>query len=86
MKPGATPKETTSESESKSPPIGECASSKRAVKPSKKSNKPAAKTMIAAVTGIPENEKRMEKQPDNRLQQVIVLGICRLKPMSSHRF
>jgi hypothetical protein len=32
--------------------------------------------MIAALTGIPEAIKRMEKHPDTRLPQVMALGMC----------
>ena len=76
MKPGATPNETTSESESKSAPMGEWALSKRAEKPSKKSKRPATKIMMAALTGIPQPRNRIDKQPESRLQQVIAFGIC----------
>ena len=86
MNPGATPNDTTSDSESKSPPIGECAFSSRAVKPSRKSNSPAAKIITAAITGIPVKENMMEKQPETRLQQVMALGMCCFNDMSSHGF
>ena len=46
MNDGATPKETTSDKESSSPPIGDFALSSRAAKPSKKS-KTAATNIIA---------------------------------------
>ena len=86
MKPGATPNDTTSESESRSAPMGECAFSNRAVKPSKKSKSPATKIMIAAATGIPEKENKMEKQPEIRLPQVMVLGICCFRLTLFHSF
>ena len=76
MNPGATPNETTSESESKSAPMGEWAWSKRAAKPSRKSKSPATKTMWAAFTGMPKETNRMERQPETRLPQVRALGMC----------
>ena len=79
MNPGATPEETTSESESKSAPIGEWALSSRAAKPSKKSKRPATKIIMAAFTGTPMAIKRMEKQPETRLPQVRALGMCCLR-------
>ena len=83
MNPGATPKETTSESESKSAPMGEWAWSNRAAKPSRKSKSPATKIMMAALTGIPDATNRMERQPETKLPQVMVLGICCLRLISS---
>ena len=41
---------------------------------------------MAAATGIPEKENRIEKQPEIKLQQVIVFGICCFKPILSYRF
>ena len=76
MNPGATPEETTSDKESKSAPMGECAWSRRAAKPSKKSKRQATKIMMAAFTGMFIEMKRMERQPETRLPQVRALGIC----------
>ena len=75
MKPGATPDETTSANESKSAPMGECALSSRAAKPSRKSKRPATKIMTAALTGMPQATKRMDMQPETRLPQVRALGM-----------
>ena len=79
MNPGATPKDTTSDKESKSAPMGEWALSSRAVKPSRKSKRPAAKIMMAALTGMFMLRNRIERQPETRLPQVIVLGMCCLR-------
>lgn len=82
MNPGATPNETTSESESKSAPMGEWALRSRAEKPSKKSKSPATKTMMAALTGMSWARKRTDRQPETRLPQVMALGMCCLRFMA----
>ena len=74
INPGATPKETTSESESKSAPIGECALRRRAVNPSKKSKRPATRIMTAALMGMFSVRNKIDRQPDTRLPQVRRLG------------
>ena len=79
INPGATPEETTSDKESKSAPMGEWACSSRAAKPSKKSKRPATKIMMAAFTGIFMAMNMMERQPETRLPQVRVLGMCCLR-------
>ena len=81
MNPGATPKETTSERESKSAPMGEWAWSRRAAKPSKKSKSPATKIMMAALTGMLWVRNKMERHPETRLPQVMALGMCCLMDM-----
>ena len=78
------PKDTTSESESKSGPMGEWASRSRAAKPSRKSKSPATRIIRAALIGIPEAINKMEKQPDNRLPQVMTLGMCFLRFMGEY--
>ena len=83
MNPGATPKETTSDKESKSAPMGEWTLSSRAVKPSKKSKRPATKIISAALTGMFWVRNRMDRQPETRLPQVMALGICCLRRMRS---
>ena len=83
MNPGATPKETTSDNESKSAPMGEWTLSNLAAKPSKKSNNPATKIMSAALTGISWERNKIDRQPESRLQHVMVLGICCLMLISS---
>ena len=49
---GATPNDTTSESESRSAPIGDFACKALAAKPSRKSKTAAANIMTAAITGF----------------------------------
>ena len=41
---------------------------------------------MAAATGIPEKENKMEKQPEIRLQQVMAFGICCFRRILSHSF
>ena len=73
---GATPKETTSDSESNSLPIGDDTLSNRAANPSKKSK--TADTIIqrAALSRFPAKAAITERHPQARLQQVSMLGMC----------
>ena len=76
MKEGATPKEMTSDNESSSPPIGECAFKSRAAKPSKKSKRAAMKIITPAPMRFPLKSKAIEIQPESKLQHVKVFGRC----------
>ena len=76
MKPGKTPKETMSASESSSFPISDFTFSKRAAKPSKKSKTPARNIIILAHSSLPIITKYKPTQPENRFREVMVFGIC----------
>lgn len=74
---GATPKETTSASESNSLPIVDFTRSKRAAKPSKKSKKDANTTIIAAIANLLFwSAMTIAVTPADKLSKVIILGIC----------
>ena len=76
MAAGATPKVTTSASESSSFPSAPETPKRRAMNPSKKS-KTAPRTMkSSAMVSAPLMAKWMAMQPQMRLQLVIELGIC----------
>ena len=76
MNDGATPNETTSDNESSSPPIGDFASRVRAAKPSKKSKTAAPKIIAEAHKTWSWHKKSIDTQPLNRLQHVMVFGMC----------
>ena len=80
---GATPKLTISARESRSFPIGEYAFSDLAARPSKKSKNAASNTKIRGATGL--DEQITAKQPQSRLQQVKVFGMCFLIPIALQR-
>ena len=73
---GAAPKVITSAKESNSLPIGELTFSKRAAIPSKKSNTAPIIINSNATSILPAKAKPIAMQPEIRLQQVILLGIC----------
>ena len=76
MAAGATPKVTTSASESSSFPSAPETPKRRAMNPSKKS-KTAPRTMnSSAMASAPLMAKWMAMQPQMRLQDVMELGIC----------
>lgn len=76
MVAGATPKVTSSASESSSLPIGDETCSRRALMPSKKSNTAPMIIHNNAIFGFPPKANDVAMQPETRLQQVIVFGIC----------
>ena len=76
MVAGATPKVTSSASESSSLPIGDETCSKRALMPSKKSKTAPMIIHNSAISGFPPKANDVAMQPEMRLQQVIVFGIC----------
>ena len=73
---GATPKLTTSASESSSTPSLEETPNDRAAKPSQKSKAAANIIQTTAAEKFPLNAMTMAMQPENRLSSVIILGIC----------
>ena len=73
-KPGATPKVTTSASESRSLPIGLLTFNIRATVPSKKSNTVPKKIIILAYKIRPCSRKLMDKTPDSKFNIVMKLG------------
>lgn len=76
MKPGATPKLTTSARLSSSLPIAEYAFSRRAENPSRKSKIIAARISHEDVTMSPLAAKIIATKPETRLSDVIRFGIC----------
>ena len=73
---GATPKVTTSASESSSFPIGDDTISSLADIPSKKSKAAPITIHRSAVSNCPWKAKDVAMHPEMRLQEVMVLGIC----------
>ena len=73
---GATPNVTISARESSSFPIGELTFNNRADIPSKKSNTAPMIIHVNDISILPLKAYAMAIQPDIRLQQVIVLGMC----------
>lgn len=76
MVDGATPKVMSSASESNSLPMGEETPSKRALMPSKKSNTAPIMIHVSAQRGEPPKAQAVAMQPETRLLQVRVLGMC----------
>ena len=73
---GATPKETTSDRESNSLPIGETTFSIRAANPSRKSKTAAMMIQMEAISRLPFRAAIADRVPHTRFRQVSVLGMC----------
>lgn len=79
---GATPKVMTSASESSSLPMGDDTCRSRAAIPSKKSNMAPMTIHSNDHSNMPRNAKCVAMQPEMRLQQVMLLGICLMIDMT----
>src|SRR5690349_2679997 len=74
IKAGATPKATTSESESSSAPNRLCPRSRRATRPSSPSSSAAIPMNISALSHSAVIAKRMPERPEQSASAVIALG------------
>ena len=83
MVAGAIPKVMSSASESICTPIGDETCKRRATIPSKKSNTAPSTMNAIASSKLHLKAITHATQPENRLQQVIVLGICFFIDMES---